>query len=142
MTMEQFGKIRGRDKVELFAFYHEVGHIYNGDLEHGMTGDEYRTERAAATRLGKVMDIELNADKFAVGYVGARNAVLALKKMQAERRLLDLEQGHQSFPKAQAALKEYDARIVAIEEWVKQKRTRRPRPARRNNKEVNHNSSK
>ncbi len=122
MTMAKFDKIRGRDKVELFAFYHEVGHIYNGDLEQGMTADEYRTDRAAAARLGKVMDIELNADKFAVGYVGAHNAVLALKRMQEERGQLDLKNGHQNYPKAKAALKEYDARIAAIEECVKQKR--------------------
>ena len=67
-----------------FVLYHELGHIKNGDLSKVMTekqAENIRRKRIKKILRNQVLDLELNADAFAVKKMGKELAIKGLNEM-------------------------------------------------------------
>lgn len=97
-----------------FFLMHELGHYYHGHLEQPQELEDDFLKRQAALAKGIVPKEELEADNFAVQYLGAENAMTALQEVMEERMIYDLMCGTSADPTSELALREYQLRIDAI----------------------------
>ena len=86
--------------------FHELGHIINKDSKGDFEGSILHM-RNEAVKNGKVLDMELNADKFAVEQLGKSAVINALDFLISERKKRN-DLGMES------AIKEFEMRKKAI----------------------------
>lgn len=64
-----------------FVVFHELGHYFHGDLNESFNTENYDAERINIATQGKVIDVEVEADIFAVNYLGVDTALDGLSKL-------------------------------------------------------------
>lgn len=70
-----------KNHFKIFQFYvfHELGHFINGDYDNkDFTNKELMAKRNDYIKNGKVLDMELNADRFAVKQIGKNISISAI----------------------------------------------------------------
>lgn len=83
MSPEVFNGIKRSWPIGRFTLLHELGHYVNGDQDKDdYKGEQYDKIRGNAIRAGRVLDIELNADKFAYDYLGLDYCLEALEELE------------------------------------------------------------
>lgn len=101
-----FADLKSGTDEALTILFHELGHYHNGDCENEeYIRDYYMTDRMNRAESGQILPMEVDADAFAVQYIGrdrAKNGLLQLKKR--------LEKTEDS----ELALSEVVARIAAM----------------------------
>ena len=114
MEEDAFYGIKRGDPPARTALFHELGHYYHKHLKHSKEAMEaYDKAREAAVEMGQVMQQELDADQFAVDYLGKDYVIMGLSelKSQAEKNFVQdpTDQGNL------AAVKEFAYRIMKLQ---------------------------
>ena len=68
---------------------HEVGHLVNGDFDKERDNNAIRQERESMIQQGKVMPVELAADRFAVEHCGKNAMIRMLDIVISTRKIRD-----------------------------------------------------
>ena len=114
MEEDAFYGIKRGDVKARTALFHELGHYYHHHLKGSI--DEmvaYDEARSASVQAGRVIQQELEADLFAVDYLGREYDVNGLKALKA--RLYDcIRLGVYDEETGRSAIKELELRISAI----------------------------
>lgn len=115
MTRDVFdGFKQGKAYCRLFLF-HEIGHFVRGHLDSMQSIADESEMRIEYIRNGSVPPRELEADMFAVKYLGTQTVLCGLRDGQEQRSARDMLDGVSNDETSIAALREYDLRIAAIE---------------------------
>lgn len=113
MTEELYGELKSGEPVAKVVLMHEIGHYYNGDNEKD---EDNRDDRRRELVLqNKVCLKEINADAFAVKYLGKQTVLNGLHELQ-RRILVDFADYDEE--SVQITIKEIDIRISHIEGLV------------------------
>ena len=114
MEEDAFYGIKRGDVKARTALFHELGHYFHHHLKGSV--DEmaaYDEARSASVQAGRVIQQELDADLFAVDYLGRDYVIDGLKALKA--RLFDcIQQGVYDEETGNAAVKELELRIAQL----------------------------
>ena len=103
------------------ALFHELGHYY---LQHLKGSEEeinaYNLARSEAVDEGKVIQDELDADQFAVDYLGKEYVAEGLRKLNLRIKNL-IQSGVYEEETGKAAIKEISLRIASLDYSAKKK---------------------
>ena len=113
METEAFYGIKRGNKLARMALFHELGHYYYRHLNRSAEEKEaYDRARVAAVEMGQVIQEELDADQFAVDYLGKDCVIAGLLELKTEisNRIDELNDED-----TVAALKELDYRIMKLQ---------------------------
>ena len=98
-----------KQDVFLALATHEYGHYINGDLTRtDITNQQIREDRLRCIKAGKVQEMELNADAFAVSCVGKNTFLRALDYLIVDRK----KRNDKAMP---VAIKEFELRKKAVQ---------------------------
>lgn len=100
-----------KQDVFLALAMHEYGHYINGDLNRtDITDRQIREDRVRCIKAGKVQEMELNADAFAVSCVGKNTFLRALDYLIADRK-------KRNDKAMDLAIKEFELRKKAVQKF-------------------------
>ena len=121
MEAEAFYGIKRGDKMARTALFHELGHYY---LQHLKGSEEeinaYNLARSEAVDEGKVIQDELDADQFAVDYLGKEYVAEGLRKLNLRINNL-IQSGVYEEETGKAAMKEISLRIASLDHSAKKR---------------------
>ena len=114
LTTDAFYALKRGSRAMRFLLFHEIGHYVCGHLSRPpRAGDPNRRRFELVTR-GLVCPDELEADRFAVTYLGRDYAIWALQEAMGERLCFDMRTGAFGDEISNGALAEFQMRIDAI----------------------------
>lgn len=114
LSMETLVGIKRGCIADRFSLLHEVGHYICGHLVDPPDIEEEFGMRERLLEENQVSQDEVEADAFAVNYLGAEAVVWALQESMERRMTADLVYGVEEEDISQKALLEYQLRIDAI----------------------------
>lgn len=114
LSMETLVGIKRGCIADRFSLLHEVGHYICGHLVDPPDIEEELAMRERLLEENQVSQDEVEADAFAVNYLGAEAVVWALQESMERRMTADLVYGVEEEDISQKALLEYQLRIDAI----------------------------
>ena len=114
LSMETLVGIKRGCIADRFSLLHEVGHYICGHLVDPPDIEEEFAMRERLLEENQVSQDEVEADAFAVNYLGAEAVVWALQESMERRMTADLVCGVEEEDISQKALLEYQLRIDAI----------------------------
>ena len=114
LSMETLVGIKRGCIADRFSLLHEVGHYICGHLVDPPDIEEEFAMRERLLEENQVSQDEVEADAFAVNYLGAEAVVWALQESMERRMTADLVCGVKEEDISQKALLEYQLRIDAI----------------------------
>ena len=114
LSMETLVGIKRGCIADRFSLLHEVGHYVCGHLVDPPELEEENAMRERLLEVNQVSQDEVEADAFAVNYLGAEAVVWALQDSMERRMTADLVYGVEEEDISQKALLEYQLRIDAI----------------------------
>ena len=114
LSGEIFNGIKRGNNGARFSLLHEIGHYVCGHLENPPALEDEYARRQKLLEQNQVSRDELEADAFAVNYIGAEAVVWALQESMEWRMADDLACGVEKEDISQKALWEYQLRIDAI----------------------------
>ena len=113
MERDAFFGIKRGEPMARMSLFHELGHHYLGHLKDDTEEMEaYDKARVQAVKTGQVIQAELDADQFAVDYLGR---VYVIRGISDLRSVLASEEVNNEEDKA-LALKELDLRIAKLQQ--------------------------
>lgn len=117
MTEELYKELKAGVPVAKVVLMHEIGHYYHGDNEKDEDNSDDR--RRELVLQNKVCHKEINADAFAVKYLGKEPVIAGLNELQ-RRILVDFTDYDEE--SIQITIKEIDIRISHIEKLEEEKK--------------------
>ena len=113
-SSDTFVRIKRGCIADRFSLLHEVGHYVCGHLVDPPELEEENAMRERLLEENQVSQDELDADAFAVNYLGAESVARALQESMERRFAADLAYGVAEEDISKKALWEYQLRIDAI----------------------------
>ena len=114
LTTEAFYALKRGSRSMRFLLLHEIGHYVRGHLSRPPRAGDPNYRRFELVSRGQVCPDELEADRFAVAYLGQDYAVWALQEAMGERLCFDMRTGAFGDELSNGALAEFQMRIDAI----------------------------
>ena len=116
MEEDVFYGIKRGDALARTSLFHELGHCYFRHLKSTKEKmDAYDEARSASVDMGQVIQEELDADQFAVDYLGTEYVITGLSELKSELSNR-ITQGFYDEETGTAAMKELDLRLMKLTE--------------------------
>lgn len=112
ITRSMLEALQGEDDIAIFYLYRELGHVECGHFNVPENLDEFTEEQNAEM----IRQQEFEADAFAAEFIGKEKTLEVLKNLLSMRAKVDRELHLNGTPESVKRIRDYRARIKAMEE--------------------------